>query len=381
MKILEKGKIDLNIGKLDLYLAGIKDSLRINGKISTKGDFPVVDLKIRNSLDLQNRYSFIDKLDNIDGEIEFAAALQTSAEGILESRKKVKINHFSADFYLDSLKKDVVQIRNLDGEVPINLMVDVNKIMLKSKKNYLIDSENHYSYMYDRDDYLRKGYPVSNLNIEKIAIRHSKLDSDIDNVNFDIYFDDNKFAVNNIYCDLLGGNATGRLIVDFKEGILDSTLLSRSDLQFAMTASGINTTLLSGLAQDSTKITSSTSQFDNLNLAANFNMNGLNLKENPVMTGGLNITRISDADAKRLLDFINKGSDDVSIAMLKNILNVWPGIKVKLFSFNIKNNFLYTLIKLEKPWIMFWFPLAEEIRLSKQSLKFYIDKYLGDKLE
>ncbi|MCK4981008.1 MAG: hypothetical protein KAS62_11475 [Candidatus Delongbacteria bacterium] len=113
-----------------------------------------------------------------------------------------------------------------------------------------------------------------------------------------------------------------------------------------------------------------------MNTTMTLNSQGLDILNNPNLNGEVNVSKISSGDAKYLLEFLNKSSGDQTAGMLKNMLNLFPGIKVDLFSFKIKNNFLYTLIKLKKPWYLFYFPLADEIKLSKQSLKFYIDKYV-----
>jgi hypothetical protein len=105
---------------------------------------------------------------------------------------------------------------------------------------------------------------------------------------------------------------------------------------------------------------------------------GLDVINEPDLNGEISISKISGDDAKYLLEFLNKNSGDQTAGMVKNMLNAFPGIKVDLFSFTIKNNFIYTLIELKKPWYLVYFPLPERISLSKQSLKFYIDKYVKE---
>jgi len=231
------------------------------------------------------------------------------------------------------------------------------------------DNFDFREYVDNRDTYANYGLPVSTITADGIEINHPMLKDNLKKLDVDMYFDDNKLTVNRYYFELLDGNATGFFKLDIGKGKLNDTIAKRANLDLSFMASGMNTYYLANKK-------SSEEASTELNITTALNSQGLDIINDPNLNGNISISKISSGDAKYLLDFLNKSSGDQTPGMVKNMLNLFPGIKVDLFSFKIKNNFLYTLIKLKKPWYLFYFPLAEEIKLSKQSLKFYIDKYV-----
>jgi len=184
--------------------------------------------------------------------------------------------------------------------------------------------------------------------------------------------DNNKFCLNRFYYELFDGNTAGFVRLDLGEGGFDD-IITRANLDMGLTMTGLNTYYLN---RKKTKHSPSTE----LNVIMKLKSKGLDIINEPDLNGEINLSRLSGDDAKYLLEFLNKNSGDQTAGMVKNMLNAFPGIQVNLFSFTIKNNFIYTLIKLKKPWYLVYFPLSEQISLSKQSLKFYLDKYVKEDL-
>jgi len=390
---------DVKIVNLSFNLKNLQNELKfLKGHISFNKNFePSIALDMVNTLKLKPSYSFTNSIDSISGIFIDTVSIRLDTTKILTLNQNIVIDNLSLNLYLDTLFTQNIFLSNMNSNIPISLKLDLEKMeLLRDNNNNAVEERDFYKYMSLREDYrLSNNIPVSNFSIDNIFINHSLLKTRFDNIEADIYFKNNKFNLNRYYLELFDGNLTGNLVCDIKEGKLDETVLERLNILAFFITSGINTKYLSKVMEqnsytsendelESNKKTSSNpssslSSSSNLNFTANLEINGVkDIISKPKITGDVSITRISDDDVSYLLDFLNKAAKDQSISMLQNVLNMFPGIEVNLMSFKLKNNFIYTMINLHKPWYLFYFPLAEDIRLSKQSLKFYLDKYVGE---
>ncbi|MBU4486874.1 MAG: AsmA family protein [Candidatus Delongbacteria bacterium] len=369
IRYAESGEI--RILKLSMAVPSLETEFNVKGTADIKDSVDMFDLELSHKIGLKENYSFVKGIGNIKGVISGVTKLKgnpkTASVEHTESLKDIGLL-----LELDSLGNKV-KIINLNAEIPFNAKLDIEAMKLLGIKKFDIsDDFNFLEYSTKRDYYKLNGVPVSNFRIDTIAVAHKMFNNNIKNIDLDIYFDDNKFCLNRFYYELFDGNAAGYLRLDVKQGGMDG-IVNRADLDMGITMTGLNTYYLN---RAKTKRSPSTE----MNVIMKLKSKGLDIINEPDLNGEINVSKISGDDAQYLLEFLNKNSGDQTAGMVKNMLNAFPGIKVDLFSFTIKNNFLYTLIKLKKPWYLVYFPLSEQISLSKQSLKFYLDKYVKDDL-
>ena len=365
------GKIRIN--KFQIGLPDIQTSAALSGKADISTKVPTFNLELQHNIGLRRKYPVVSQLENIKGMISGTTKISGDTNYVYVINHTEGIKEFNAKVNLDSAGTQYAQINNMNIQFPFNLTVklpeyDISRAEFITKEMY-DDDFDFREYSENRDTYAKYGLPVSTITADEIEINHPMLKDKMKKLDIDMYFDDNKLTINRYYFELLDGNATGFLKLDLGEGKLDDSITNRANLDLSFMASGMNTYYLANKENSEEASTE-------LNIIMALNSQGLDILNNPNLNGEVNISKISSGDAKYLLDFLNKSSGDQTAGMVKNMLNLFPGIKVDLFSFKIKNNFLYTLIKLKKPWYLFYFPLADEIKLSKQSLKFYIDKYV-----
>ncbi|MCK5760245.1 MAG: hypothetical protein KAH33_03060 [Candidatus Delongbacteria bacterium] len=365
------GKIRIN--KFKIELPDIQTSVALLGKADISTKVPIFNLELQHNIGLRKNYPVVSQLENIKGMISGTTKISGDTNYVYVINHTEGIKGFNAKVNLDSAGTQNVKIKNMNAQIPFNLSMklpeyDISKAEFIEMNSY-DDDFDFRGYSENRDTYKKYGLPISTITADEIEINHPMLKDKMKKLDIDMYFDDNKLTINRYYFELLDGNATGFLKLDIGKGKLDDSVTKRTVLDLGFMASGMNTYYLANKENSEEASTE-------LNITMALNSQDLDILNNPNLNGEVNVSKISSGDAKYLLDFLNKSSGDQTAGMVKNMLNLFPGIKVDLFSFKIKNNFLYTLIKLKKPWYLFYFPLADEIKLSKQSLKFYIDKYV-----
>lgn len=362
---------EIRILKLGVSVPALEAEMSVKGTANLKDSVNMYDLDVTHSLGLKESYPFVKGIRNIKGKISGVTKLKgnmnTAAVEHTESLKDAGLL-----MELDSLGNKV-RIINLNFDIPFNARLDIKDMKLLSYNKFqTIKDYDHLTYTQFRNQYRMNGVPVSNLRIDTVSVDHKMFKNSIRNIDMDIYFDDNKFCLNRFYYELFDGNTAGFFRLDLGEGGFDD-IITRANLDMGLTMTGLNTYYLN---RKKTKHSPSTE----LNVIMKLKSKGLDIINEPDLNGEINLSRLSGDDAKYLLEFLNKNSGDQTAGMVKNMLNAFPGIQVNLFSFTIKNNFIYTLIKLKKPWYLVYFPLSEQISLSKQSLKFYLDKYVKEDL-
>ncbi len=134
--------------------------------------------------------------------------------------------------------------------------------------------------------------------------------------------------------------AYGGTILGAGEVVLNS--LDPQDLQYKieLSAEGINSARLPGIK------TTSKEEAD-IAAFARFNGRGINPEEDFNLTGGVDITRIGRRVADNLLKFLDPNETDPSIQTYRGYLRRGWGVKV--FSFEVKDDFVYASITPAKP--------------------------------
>ncbi|MDA3839058.1 MAG: hypothetical protein PF574_08780 [Candidatus Delongbacteria bacterium] len=364
---------EIRINKAVIELPDINTSASLTGKANISTKVPSFNLEFQHNIGLRKEYPVVSQLKNIKGFISGTTKISGDTNYVYTINHIEGIKGFNTRIELDSAGTQYAQINNMNIQFPFNLTMklpeyDISRAEFITEKMY-DDDIDFREYSENRDTYAKYGLPTSTITADEIEIHHPMLKDKMKNLDVDMYYEDNQLTINRYYFELLDGNATGFVKLDLGKGKLDDSIMKRAVLDLSFMASGMNTYYLANKENSEEASTE-------LNITMALNSQGLDILNNPNLNGEVNISKISSGDAKYLLDFLNKSSGDQTAGMVKNMLNLFPGIKVDLFSFKIKNNFLYTLIKLKKPWYLFYFPLADEIKLSKQSLKFYIDKYV-----
>lgn len=362
---------EIRILKLGVSVPALETELIVKGTANLKDSVNMYDLDVTHSLGLKSSYPFVKGISNIKGKISGTTKLKGNMNtATIEHTESLKDAGLLLE--LDSLG-NTVKLINLNADIPFSARLDIknNKLISYSRYEDIMDYD-YLTYTQFRNQYRMNGVPVSNLKIDTVAVNHKMFKNSIRNIDMDIYFDNNKFCLNRFYYELFDGNTAGFVRLDLGEGGFDD-IITRANLDLGLTMTGLNTYYLN---RKKTKHSPSTE----MNVIVKLHSKGLDIINEPDLNGEINLSKLSGDDAKYLLEFLNKNSGDQTAGMVKNMLNAFPGIKVDLFSFTIKNNFLYTLIKLKKPWYLVYFPLSEQISLSKQSLKFYLDKYVKEDL-
>lgn len=362
---------EIRILKLGVSVPALETELNVKGTANLKDSVNMYDLDVNHSLGLKSSYPFVKGISNIKGKISGTTKLKGNMNtATIEHTESLK--NMGLLLELDSLG-NTVKLINLNADIPFSARLDIKNNKLISYSRYEdIKDYDYLTYTQFRNQYRMNGVPVSNLKIDTVAVNHKMFKNSIRNIDMDIYFDNNKFCLNRFYYELFDGNTAGFVRLDLGEGGFDD-IITRANLDMGLTMTGLNTYYLN---RKKTKHSPSTE----MNVIVKLHSKGLDIINEPDLNGEINLSKLSGDDAKYLLEFLNKNSGDQTAGMVKNMLNAFPGIKVDLFSFTIKNNFLYTLIKLKKPWYLVYFPLSEQISLSKQSLKFYLDKYVKEDL-
>jgi hypothetical protein len=363
------GNGELKIHRLGLSLPSAGVEANVRGTADVLDSLNKFDIEVTHRIGLKERYPFVKDIDGIKGTVSGTTKLAGNLEQVKIEHSQ-KLESMGLKLTLDSLK-NTVRIAGLNAEIPFNSVLDIKEMkLIAGNKFEKFGAFDFLEYSANRNYYKLNGLPVSNLTIDTVLVSHQMFKNNIRNINLDVYFDDNKFCLNRFYYELFDGNAAGYVRLDLGVGGFDD-IVNRSNLDMGLNMTGLNTYYLN---RKKSKHSPSTE----MNVIVKMKSIGLDVINEPDLNGEISISKISGDDAKYLLEFLNKNSGDQTAGMVKNMLNAFPGIKVDLFSFTIKNNFIYTLIELKKPWYLVYFPLPERISLSKQSLKFYIDKYVKE---
>ncbi|MBN2771326.1 MAG: hypothetical protein JXR90_11580, partial [Spirochaetes bacterium] len=360
---------EVRILELSASVPSVQAEFSLTGTADVSDSLYPFDITAKHSLKLLENYSFVEGIGDIKGSVSGNTLLKGNMKEAVAQHTE-KLTEIGLELELDTLGNRI-SIINLNAEIPFNAKLDLESLLLLPYNRYdKIQNYDFLNYNSMRDQYRINGLPVSNFRIDTIAVSHELFKDNIRNIDLDIYFDDNKFCLNRFYYELFDGNTAGFMRLDLGTGGLDD-IIQRAELDMGLNMTGLNTYYL-------TRAQTGRSPSTEMNVIFKLRSKGLDFIEKPDLNGEINISKISGDDAKYLLEFLNKNTGDQTAGMVRNVLNAFPGIKVELFSFTIKNNFLYTLIRLKKPWYLVYFPLAEQISLSKQSLKFYLDKYVKE---
>lgn len=360
---------EVRIHELSASVPSLQAQFSLSGTADVSDSLYSFDITAKHSLKLLEKYSFAEEIRGIKGSVSGTTLLKGNIKEVAAQHTQ-SLSDIGLVLELDSIGNKVSVI-NLNAEIPFNAKLDLTSLSLLPYNKYdKILNYDFLNYNSLRDQYRINGLPVSNLRIDTIAVSHQLFTDNIRNIDLDVYFDDNKFCLNRFYYELFDGNTAGFMRLDLGNGGLED-IIQRAGLDMALNMTGLNTYYL-------TRAQTGRSPSTEMNVIFKLRSKGLDIIEKPDLNGEINISKISGDDAKYLLEFLNKNTGDQTAGMVKNMLNAFPGIKVDLFSFTIKNNFLYTLIRLKKPWYLVYFPLAEQISLSKQSIKFYLDKYVRE---
>lgn len=360
---------EVRIHELSASVPSVQAEFSLTGTADVSDSLYPFDITAKHNLKLLDNYSFVEGIGDIKGSVSGKTLIKGNMKEAVAQHTQ-SLSDIGLVLELDTLGNKV-SIINLNAEIPFNAKLDLESLSLLPYNKYdKIQDYEFLNYNSMRDQYRINGLPVSNFRIDTIAVSHELFTDNIRNIDLDIYFDNNKFCLNRFYYELFDGNTAGFMRLDLGKGDFDG-IIERSQLDMALNMTGLNTYYL-------TRAQTGRSPSTEMNVIFKLRSKGLDFIEKPDLNGEINISKISGDDAKYLLEFLNKNTGDQTAGMVRNILNAFPGIKVELFSFTIKNNFLYTLIRLKKPWYLVYFPLAEQISLSKQSIKFYLDKYVRE---
>ena len=360
---------ELKIHELGVSVPSAGAELKVKGTADVLDSLYGFDVEVTHSLALLEKYPFVKDIDGIKGKVTGITKLTGNLNSVRAEHNE-KLGGIGLKLTLDSLN-NTVRIAGLNADIPFTAVIDLKELkLLEGGRFKKFDSFDFLDYSAKRDFYRMNGLPVSNLTIDTVLVNHQLFKNNIRNIALDIYFDDNMFCLNRFYYELFDGNGAGFVRLDLGKGGLDD-IVTRANLDMGLTMTGLNTYYLN-------RKKSKRSPSTEMNVILKMKSKGLDVINEPDLNGEISISKISGDDAKYLLEFLSRNTGDQTAGMVKNMLNAFPGIKVELFSFTIKNNFLYTLIQLKKPWYLVYFPLPEKISLSKQSLKFYIDKYVKE---
>jgi hypothetical protein len=362
---------EVRILKLGAELPGMETEVNVKGTADAKDSLYAFDLELSHRIGLKESYPIVKGINNIKGSVSGVTKLSGNMNAASVAHTQ-SLSGISLVLDLDSLGNSV-RVAGLNAEIPFNAMLDLKEVKLLQYNKYPKTGDFDFlEYLTMRKQHKISGLPVSNLTIDTVAVSHALFKNNIKNIELDIFFDDNKFCLNRFYYELFDGNTAGFMRLDLGMGGFDD-IMQRARLDLGLNMTGLNTYYL-------TRAKTKRSPSTEMNIILKLSSKGLDFINEPDLNGEISVSKISGDDAKYLLEFLNKNTGDQTAGMVKNMLNAFPGIKVDLFSFTIKNNFLYTLIKLKKPWYLVYFPLAEQISLSKQSIKFYLDRYVREDL-
>ncbi len=346
----------LSLRDFQFSLEDLLEELNLNSTLYLSNLYENTTLELNFKNDLNQKY-----LRELAGPIEGGLLAKNTVlikDSVLAFDAKMIFDKISTSFKNDKMQVD---LKNFQGKIAISEKIDLRDFSFVG----LINSMNH-NYI----NYLEGKEKDGQLGFDYLRVNFGKIHLELTDFLGSIFIEQNKITLKDIYFNVLKGNCLGNLTVLYEDSILKlENLLDELRINSSFTASNINTDYL---YSDKLK----KNRENNLNFSYNINVKGISLNKGYNFNGKIFLTNFSNEQAGVLLDFIGKNSNDKSILMLKNILDIFPGIKLVLFQFNIKNNFIYTLVELYKPWYLFYFPLAEEISLSKQSIKFYLDTYL-----
>lgn len=355
-----------DITNLDIAVNNLDFLLNLNGDASLK-DKMAGSVNIEMELPLKKNYSFIEGIDFNSGLYKNEIVARLDKNQNINYSLKNYINGLNIYMPLDSTKTQFVDINNLNLKLPLEGSLNLETMKFTNNELYTPEKTKLTEYIKKRNSNELDKDKINNLTIDTVQIKSGKIETSIKNLFADLSIKNSNLNLHALYFDILQGNFLASLDVGLKNPDLKDDVMKNITIDMHTIISGINTKAL--LNPEDTKTTTG------LNVNAKLFSDGLDIINEPKLEGDISITRLSDDDTFALLDFLAKGTQDSSIGLLKNTLTLFPNIKVNLFSFRIKNNFIYTLVKLYKPWYLFYFPLSEEISFTKQSLRFYIEKF------
>ncbi|MBN1968764.1 MAG: hypothetical protein JXR48_19280 [Candidatus Delongbacteria bacterium] len=174
-----------------------------------------------------------------------------------------------------------------------------------------------------------------------------------------------RFTISNLRGDLFGGDITGEIALDIGEKVSD--IMNEASCESHIYFTGINPKYFSSDSKGNSR--------GDVTLRSSLSFKGLDFKNND-LNMRVDLSGLGMKESKQILDFLSRELKDESIDVLRRTLSVFPGVSVTLFSFSISENYINSSVNLDKPWYLFYFPLADRISFSKQSLKFYLDRFV-----
>ncbi|MBU0517443.1 hypothetical protein KJ564_00730 [bacterium] len=177
----------------------------------------------------------------------------------------------------------------------------------------------------------------------------------------------NSLLAPDITASAYDGTISGSLFLDFPQFQADSV-----QYELHLSANNINTARLP-------RINTKKSEASELSAFAYFQGEGLNPRTHFDINGNLHFTSIGRQVADNILRFINPGQSDPSIRTFRRYLNRGWGVRV--FSFDIKDDFVYVSIPPAKPpltqpdmWLLSRFiGLGESITFSRIPVRYFLD--------
>ncbi|PID27238.1 MAG: hypothetical protein CR982_06480 [Candidatus Cloacimonadota bacterium] len=260
--------------------------------------------------------------------------------------------------YRDSTS--IVLLKNYYQNLPVSGKIDLKNLEIYQKRDDRSGYINPLEYFQEFQEY------NDSLNFKSLEFTKDKIYQKIENFKGRVSVDGNRFTIRNFIGKYLNGDITGSVNILGNRKIKQFTdsIHTKLSLYFI----GINPKLIN-------EKNISNYERGEISLRTDLDIVGTTPK-NGSFNGKLNLTGVGSSETDTILGTLSKLTNDQSVNSLRNILQLFPGVKVSLFSVGLVDNFIYISVNLDKPWYLFYFPLPNEINFSRQSLKFYFDRFL-----
>ncbi|TKJ38426.1 hypothetical protein CEE37_12980 [candidate division LCP-89 bacterium B3_LCP] len=161
------------------------------------------------------------------------------------------------------------------------------------------------------------------------------MDHELTNLDATIQVKGNGFNIPDFYSESYGGNITGSLAVGLTALDPDSLYYS-----FIISANDLNSAFLPGADRNADKE-------GKISAFTNFRGQGIDYRSKIHLDGGMKITRIGQGVADNILRFLDPDQVDPSIQTYRRYIRQGWGVKV--FSFDVKDDFVYVSVTPTKP--------------------------------
>ncbi len=204
-----------------------------------------------------------------------------------------------------------IQVQRFNADVPIIQLIDMQHRRLVSKQGDIFEEKSRGVLHDTMRRYLKQ---QSNFRLDSLLYRKSAGSSTqqfrIDEINLDMLYSDNTFAIDRMYVDILGGGITGALQVQLT-GLPPAPFDAR--IHFENQITGVNLKRLT--ERDPKKITADTelSMLTDLNV----DLGGRRID------GRVDLTKLSLKQLDELFKFLDPSGQDPSIQNNRNLINAW----------------------------------------------------------